>query len=135
MKKKVLMIAAILCMAFVTPVFAGQEGEQVDLQVSIDDPDSQKGGPRKAPPRPPPCKFPWYFSMGTRCISTSRAVAVRFSLSMRTRKSSIPSCFPTERRNGNCPNWFRASTNSKSFAENTASGDGLNCNISLLGNR
>ena len=64
MKKKVLMIAAILCMAFVTPVFAGQEGEQVDLQVSIDDPDSQKGGPRKAPPRPSAVQIPIVFLDG-----------------------------------------------------------------------
>ena len=57
------MIAAILCMAFSAPVSAFVEGEpeQIDLQVSYIDPDSQKGGPRKAPPRVPSVQVPVVF--------------------------------------------------------------------------
>ena len=63
MKKKVLTIAAILCMAFSAPTsaFADGEPEQIDLQVSYIDPDSQKGGPRKAPPRVPSVQVPVVF--------------------------------------------------------------------------
>ena len=64
MKKKVLTIVAIFCMAFVTSVFAAQEGEQVDLQVAIDDPTSQHGGPRKAPPHPSAVQIPTVFLDG-----------------------------------------------------------------------
>ena len=51
MKKKILMIAAILCMAFSAPtsVFADGEPEQVDLEVSIWDPTTQKGGIGRSP--------------------------------------------------------------------------------------
>ena len=55
MKKKILMIAAILCMAFSAPTSAFAEGEpeQIDLQVSIDNPTIPNGGIHKAPPRAP----------------------------------------------------------------------------------
>ena len=63
MKKTFFMIAAILCMAFAAPVYA-EDGEQVDLQVSYDDPDSQKGGIHKAPPRVPSNQIPVVFLNG-----------------------------------------------------------------------
>ncbi len=63
MKKNVLTIVAIACMAFaVIPAYA--EGEQIDLQVSIDNPTSQNGGPRKAPPRPSAVQVPTVFLDG-----------------------------------------------------------------------
>ena len=63
MKKKIFMIVAIACMAFSAPTsaFADGEPEQIDLQVSYIDPDSQKGGPRKAPPRVPSVQVPVVF--------------------------------------------------------------------------
>ena len=66
MKKKILTIAAIACMAFSAPVsvFADGEPEQVDLQVSIDNPTSQNGGIRKAPPRVPSGQTPVVFLDG-----------------------------------------------------------------------
>ena len=66
MKKKILSIVAIACMAFSAPTsaFADGEPEQVDLQVSIDDPDSQKGGIHKAPPRVPSFQIPTVFLDG-----------------------------------------------------------------------
>ena len=66
MKKNVLTIVAIACMAFSTPVsaFADGEPEQVDLQVSILDPTTPHGGPRKAPPRVPSNQIPSVFLDG-----------------------------------------------------------------------
>ena len=66
MKKKVLTIVAILCMAFSAPtsVFADGELEQVDLQVSYDNPGTQKGGPHKAPPCPSAVQIPTVFLDG-----------------------------------------------------------------------
>ena len=66
MKKKVLTIAAILCMAFSAPVsvLADGEPEQVDLEVAIDDPTTQHGGPEKAPPRIPISQIPVVFLDG-----------------------------------------------------------------------
>lgn len=66
MKKKILMIAAILCMAFSAPmsVLADGEPEQVDLQVSIEDPTIPKGGIHKAPPRPSAVQIPIVFLDG-----------------------------------------------------------------------
>ena len=66
MKKNVLTIAAILCMAFSAPTSAFADGdlEQVDLQVSIEDPTIPKGGPHKAPPRPSAVQIPTVFLDG-----------------------------------------------------------------------
>ena len=68
MKKKILMIAAILCMAFAAPITAFAEGEpeQIDLQISImnTDPTIPKGGPHKAPPRPSAVQIPTVFLDG-----------------------------------------------------------------------
>lgn len=66
MKKKILMIAAILCMAFSAPtsVFADGEPEQVDFQVSIWKPTTPKGGTHKAPPRPSAVQIPIVFLDG-----------------------------------------------------------------------
>ena len=66
MKKKVLTIAAILCMAFSAPTsaFADGEPEQVELQVSIEDPTTPIGGPRKAPPCPSAVQIPTVFLDG-----------------------------------------------------------------------
>lgn len=66
MKKKILSIVAIACMAFSAPtsVFADGEPEQVDLQVSIDGPSTQKGGIKKAPPRVPSSQIPVVFLDG-----------------------------------------------------------------------
>ena len=64
MKKKVLMITAILCMASVSPIFADETGEQIELQVSILDPTTPHGGPRKAPPRPSAVQIPTVFLDG-----------------------------------------------------------------------
>ncbi|MBR6445555.1 MAG: hypothetical protein IKS94_03870 [Prevotella sp.] len=51
MKKKILTIVAIACMAFFAPVsaFADGEPEQVDLEVTIVDPSTQKGGIGRSP--------------------------------------------------------------------------------------
>ena len=51
MKKKFLTIVAILCMAFSAPTSALADGEleQVDLEVSIWDPTTQKGGIGRSP--------------------------------------------------------------------------------------
>ena len=66
MKKKVLTIAAILCMAFSAPTSALADGEleQVDLQVSIENPTIPKGGPHKAPPSPSAVQIPTVFLDG-----------------------------------------------------------------------
>lgn len=66
MKKEILTIVAIACMAFSAPVsaFADGEPEQVDLQVSIDNPTSQNSGPHKAPPRVPSFQIPTVFLDG-----------------------------------------------------------------------
>ena len=66
MKKNVLTIVAIACMAFSAPTsaFADGELEQVDLEVTIDDPTTQIGGPRKAPPRPSAVQIPIVFLDG-----------------------------------------------------------------------
>ena len=63
MKKKVLTIAAILCMAFSAPMSALADGEleQVDLEVSIWNPTTQHGGIKKAPPRPSAVQIPTVF--------------------------------------------------------------------------
>ena len=58
------MMIAVACMAFVTPAYASGEGEQVDLQVSYDGANSQKGGPRKTPPRPSAVQPPTVFLDG-----------------------------------------------------------------------
>lgn len=58
MKKNVLTILAIVCMASVSPIFADETGEQIELQVSILDPTTPHGGPRKAPPRPSAVQIP-----------------------------------------------------------------------------
>ena len=63
MKKKILTIAAILCMAFAAPVYA-ENGEQIDLQVSYDQSNTQHIGPRKAPPRVPQNQIPVVFLNG-----------------------------------------------------------------------
>ena len=57
------MIAAILSMAFAAPAYA-EDGEQVDLQVSIENPTSQHGGTHKAPPRVPQNQIPVVFLNG-----------------------------------------------------------------------
>ncbi len=51
MKKKIFMIVAIACMAFSAPTsaFADGELEQVDLEVSIWDSTTQKGGIGRSP--------------------------------------------------------------------------------------
>ena len=66
MKKKILSIVAIACMAFSAPVsvFADGEPEQVDLQVSIWNPISPNGGIHKAPPRVPSFQIPTVFLDG-----------------------------------------------------------------------
>lgn len=68
MKKKILMIAAILCMAFSAPVsaFVDGEPEQIDLQVSTmnTDPTIPNGGIHKAPPRVPSVQVPVVFLDG-----------------------------------------------------------------------
>ena len=66
MKKNVLTIAAILCMAFSAPTsaFADGEPEQIDLQVSIIDPTLPNNGPHKAPPRVPSVQVPVVFLDG-----------------------------------------------------------------------
>ena len=66
MKKKIFMIAAILCMAFSAPTsaFADGEPEQVDLEVSIEDPTLPNNGPHKAPPRPSAVQIPIVFLDG-----------------------------------------------------------------------
>ena len=66
MKKKILTIVAIACMAFSapTPAFADEELEQVDLEVSIIDPTLPNGGIHKAPPRPSAVKIPTIFLDG-----------------------------------------------------------------------
>ena len=58
------MMIAVVCMAFVTPAYASGEGVQVDLQMSIWDPTTQNGGPRKAPPRPSAVGIPTVFLDG-----------------------------------------------------------------------
>ncbi|MBR1469822.1 MAG: hypothetical protein IJ605_06920 [Prevotella sp.] len=63
MKKTFFMIAAILSMAFAAPAYA-EDGEQVDLQVSIENPTSQHGGTHKAPPRVPQNQIPVVFLNG-----------------------------------------------------------------------
>ena len=59
------MLAAILCMVFAAPVYA-EDGEQVDLQVSVTDIDhgTIKGGIHKAPPRVPQNQIPVVFLNG-----------------------------------------------------------------------
>ena len=66
MKKNFLMMIAIACMAFSAPVsvFADGEPEQVDLQVSIEDPTLPNDGPHKAPPRVPSFQIPTVFLDG-----------------------------------------------------------------------
>ncbi len=66
MKKKIFMIVAIACMAFSAPTsaFADGEPEQVDLQVSFDQTNTQKGGIHKAPPRPSAVQIPIVFLDG-----------------------------------------------------------------------
>ena len=66
MKKKILTIVAIACMAFSAPVSAFADGglEQIDLEVSIDHSGSQHSGPRKAPPRPSAVQIPIVFLDG-----------------------------------------------------------------------
>ena len=64
MKKNVLTIVAIVCMASVSPIFADETGEQIELQVSILDPTTPHGGPRKAPPRPSAVQIPTVFLDG-----------------------------------------------------------------------
>ena len=66
MKKNFLMIVAIACMAFSAPVSALADGgpEQVDLQVSIDNPTLPNNGPHKAPPRMPSVQVPVVFLDG-----------------------------------------------------------------------
>ena len=66
MKKKILTIAAILCMAFSAPtlVLADGEPEQIDLQVSIWNPILPHGGVHKAPPRPSAVHIPIVFLDG-----------------------------------------------------------------------
>ena len=66
MKKKVLTIAAILCMAFSAPTsaFADGELEQIDLEVSIWNPILPHGGVHKAPPRPSAVHIPIVFLDG-----------------------------------------------------------------------
>ena len=68
MKKKILTIVAILCMAFSAPVsaFADGEPEQIDLHVSImnTDPTIPNGGIHKAPPRPSTVQIPTVFLDG-----------------------------------------------------------------------
>ena len=51
MKKKIFMIVSIACMAFSAPTLAFADGdpEQVDLQVSIWDSTTQKGGIGRSP--------------------------------------------------------------------------------------
>ena len=63
MKKKILTIAAILCMAFAAPVYA-EDGEQIEFQVTFDTPTSQIGGTHKAPPRVPQNQIPVVFLNG-----------------------------------------------------------------------
>lgn len=62
--KKIFAIVAILCMAFAAPVYAAQEGEQVNLQVSIWKPTTQHGGIKKTPPRPSAVQIPTVFLDG-----------------------------------------------------------------------
>ena len=64
MKKSIFAIAAIFCMAFAAPVYATPDWEQVDLQVSYDQTNTQKGGPHKAPPRMPSVQVPVVFLDG-----------------------------------------------------------------------
>ena len=68
MKKKILTIVAIACMAFFAPVsaFADGEPEQVDLEVSVNntDPTLPNNGPHKAPPRVPSNQIPIVFLDG-----------------------------------------------------------------------
>lgn len=64
MKKSIFVIVAILCMAFAAPVYATPDWEQVDLQVSYDQTNTQKGGPHKAPPRMPSVQVPVVFLDG-----------------------------------------------------------------------
>ena len=64
MKKNVLTIVAIVCMASVSPIVADETGEQIELQVSILDPTTPHGGPRKAPPRPSAVQIPTVFLDG-----------------------------------------------------------------------
>ena len=64
MKKTYLMIVAIASMAFAVPAYADGEVEQVDLEVSIDNPTSQNGGIHKAPPRPSAVQIPVVFLDG-----------------------------------------------------------------------
>ena len=66
MKKKLLTIVAIACMAFSAPTsaFADGDPEQVDLEVSIWDPTTQNGGIHKAPPRPSAVHIPIVFLDG-----------------------------------------------------------------------
>ena len=66
MKKKVLTIAAILCMAFSAPMSALADGEpeQVDLEVSIENPILPNTGIHKAPPRPSAVQIPTVFLDG-----------------------------------------------------------------------
>lgn len=64
MKKSIFVIVAILCMAFAAPVYATPDWEQVDLQVSYDQTNTQKGGSHKAPPRMPSVQVPVVFLDG-----------------------------------------------------------------------
>ena len=66
MKKNVLTIVAIVCMAFSAPTsaFADGELEQVDLEVSIENPTLPNTGPHKAPPRPSAVQIPIVFLDG-----------------------------------------------------------------------
>ena len=66
MKKNVLTIVAIACMAFSAPTSAFADGdfEQVDLQVSIENPTLPNTGPHKAPPRPSAMQIPIVFLDG-----------------------------------------------------------------------
>ncbi|MDY6248608.1 MAG: hypothetical protein SPL55_04145, partial [Prevotella sp.] len=66
MKKKFLTIVAIACMAFSAPTSALADGEpeQVDLEVSIENPTIPKGGIHKAPPSPSAVQIPTVFLDG-----------------------------------------------------------------------